>query len=77
MKVRRFVAIFFGFLLVLVLGFWGLTATLTMSNPVVLGQYLVTPTSELGGLFAYRELDASQQPLPIRASVQPLPRSVT
>ena len=77
MKVRRFVAIFFGFLLVLVLGFWGLTATLTMSNPVVLGQYLVTPTSELGGLFAYRELDASQQPRPIPANVQPLPRSVT
>ena len=74
---RRFSVLILLLVVVGLLGFYGLTTALKMSNPVVLGKYLVTPTSEVGELFPYRTLTASTAPRPIPRLIQPLDEKVT
>ncbi len=76
MRLRRFLAVFVGLVVVLVLAFWALTASLNMSNPLVLGRYVFTPTSEVGNLFASRPLTASTNPRPVPVASTALPETV-
>lgn len=74
---RRFLI---GVVAVLVVAFLGLyltTATLKMSNPLVLARYLTTPTSELGDVFDSRPLTASKSPQTIPASNRVAPETVS
>lgn len=56
---RRFLVGIVAVVVIAFLGLYALTAALNMSNPVVLARYLTTPTSELGNVFASRELAPS------------------
>lgn len=73
---RKFSVVVVLLLVVGLLGFYGLTTALKMSNPVVLGKYLVTPTSELGTLFPYRTISASKSPRPRPKALQSLDQDV-
>lgn len=64
-------------LLVLLASTFVITTSMGMNNPIMLGRYLMTPTSEVGELFPYNSLPAASQPNPFPEAITDLPEKVT
>ncbi len=72
----RRLAIVLGVVVALVAGAFVYTAAINMNNPAVIARYLLTPSSEVGELFAYRVIPASEDPKPIPEALGALPAEV-
>lgn len=63
-------------IVLLVAGAFAYTSLNHMNNPALIARYLMTPSSEAGQLFPYREVAASDSPRPIPGQVTDLPATV-
>jgi CubicO group peptidase (beta-lactamase class C family) len=72
----RGLAIAVGVVFALVLASFAYTAAIGMNNPAFIARYLLTPSSEVGDLFAYRVIPPSERPRPIPEELSSLPAEV-
>lgn len=63
-------------LLVLLASTFAITSSMGMNNPIMLGRYLMTPTSEVGKLFPYNSLPTASQTNPFPEAIADLPEKV-